>query len=65
MVMVDLGKTLKCKIGDDVIFYGEDKHEKISIREVSERLKTIPYEITCNVSSRVPRNHFYSKYGGK
>jgi alanine racemase len=65
MVMVDLGKNLKCEIGDEVIFYGGDKYENISIREVSAKLKTIPYEITCNVSSRVPRNHFYSKYGGK
>ncbi|MCK4754766.1 MAG: alanine racemase, partial [Calditrichia bacterium] len=60
MVMVDLGKNLKCDVGDEVIFYGEDNHKKISIREVSERLKTIPYEVTCNVSSRVPRNHLYS-----
>ena len=60
MVMVDLGKNLKCDVGDEVIFYGEDNYKKISIREVSERLKTIPYEITCNVSSRVPRNHLYS-----
>jgi len=60
MVMVDLGKNLSCEIGDDVIIYGEDKQNKISIREVSARLETIPYEITCNISSRVPRNHFYS-----
>ncbi len=60
MVMIDLGKNLKCEVGDDVIFYGEDNQNKISIREVAERLKTIPYEITCNVSPRVPRNHLYS-----
>jgi alanine racemase len=65
MVMVDLGKNLKCNVGDDVIFFGKDKYENISIREVSERLKTIPYEITCNISSRVPRNHLNSKNGGK
>jgi alanine racemase len=60
MVMVDLGKKLNCEIGDDVIFYGESNHKRISIRDVSSRLKTIPYEITCNVSSRVPRNHIYT-----
>ena len=60
MVMVDLGKELKCDIGDDVIFYGESDQQKISISEVSSRLRTIPYEITCNVSSRVPRTHLYS-----
>jgi alanine racemase len=65
MVMVDLGKDLKCEVGDDVIFYGKDKLSKISICEISKRLETIPYEITCNVSSRVPRVHLYSKNGGK
>jgi alanine racemase len=60
MVMVDLGKNLKCDVGDDVIFYGEDNQQRISIKEVSQRLKTIPYEVTCNVSSRVPRSHLYS-----
>jgi alanine racemase len=65
MVMVDLGKNLKCEVGDEVIFYGEDNHENISIREISRRLKTIPYEITCGVSTRVPRNHLYSNNGGK
>jgi alanine racemase len=59
MVMVDLGQDLKCKVGDDVIIYGGNAHQRISIRDISERLKTIPYEITCNVSSRVPRTHLY------
>jgi alanine racemase len=60
MVMVDLGKDLKCDVGDDVIFYGEDRLQKISISEISAKLKTIPYEVTCNVSARVPRIHLYS-----
>jgi alanine racemase len=65
MVMVDLGESLKCNVGDEVIFYGGDTDKRISIREVSAQLKTIPYEITCNVSARVPRNHLYSQLGGK
>jgi alanine racemase len=60
MVMVDLGKEVKCEIGDDVIFYGEKDQQKISIAEISKKINTIPYEITCNVSSRVPRKHLYS-----
>lgn len=53
MVMVNLGSKLHCSIGDDVIIYGED----ISITDVAKRLNTIPYEVTCNVSPRVPRIH--------
>jgi len=57
MVMVDLGKDLTCEVGDPVIFYGENEHNKISICEIAGKLETIPYEITCNISSRVPRIH--------
>ncbi len=53
MVMVDLGPDLKHKVGDPVILYGG----KSSVTAVAERLGTIPYEITCSVSSRVPRIH--------
>jgi alanine racemase len=53
MVMVNLGSELHCSIGDDVIIYGEE----ISITDVASRLNTIPYEVTCNVSPRVPRIH--------
>ena len=65
MAMVDLGKNLKCEVGDEVIIYGGDLKTQIPIKEVSALLKTIPYEITCNVSSRVPRHHLYSQLGGK
>jgi alanine racemase len=53
MVMVDLGPDLKHQVGDRVIIYGD----KIPVTAVAKRLKTIPYEITCSVSSRVPRIH--------
>jgi alanine racemase len=57
MVMVNLGKSLRCKTGDEVIFYGQDNKQKISVCDISKKLETIPYEITCSVSSRVPRTH--------
>jgi alanine racemase len=54
MVMVDLGPDSKHKEGEDVIIYGS----RISVTQVAERLQTIPYEITCSVSARVPRIHY-------
>jgi alanine racemase len=60
MVMVDLGNHFQCKTGDDVIIYGQMDNQCISIREISKKLKTIPYEITCGVSARVPRIHLFS-----
>lgn len=55
MIMVNLGQQTECKTGDTVVLYGEE----IQIREVAARLNTIPYEVTCNVSGRVPRIHLY------
>jgi alanine racemase len=60
MVMVDLGADLKCNTGDEVIFYGQANSKSISINEIAKNLKTIAYEVTCNVSARVPRKHLYS-----
>ena len=59
MIVINLGKNHNCSVGDEVILYGQSGNEHISIREISEKLHTIPYEITCNVSARVPREHLY------
>jgi len=55
MIMVDLGKNSDCEQGDIVTLYGDE----IPIAKIAARLNTIPYEITCNVSRRVPRIHIY------
>ena len=55
IIMVDLGPENTCKAGDVVTIYGEG----IPICEVAKRIGTIPYEVTCNVSQRVPRVHRY------
>jgi len=59
MVMVDLGKKLKCKVGDKVVIYGREGRQCVSINDVARRLGTISYEVTCSVSPRVPRIHVY------
>lgn len=53
-IMFDVGEA-KIKISDKVILLGESKHHKIDAWDWSTVLKTIPYEITCNISKRVPR----------
>ncbi len=57
MSMVLLAKNHGCAIGDEVVLYGGSGNEHNSVREVAARLGTIPYEVTCNVSKRVPRIH--------
>jgi len=53
-IMFDVGAA-KIKIGDKVILLGKSKHHSIDAWDWSTQLKTIPYEITCNISKRVPR----------
>ncbi|HKL11311.1 MAG TPA: alanine racemase [Clostridia bacterium] len=45
------------KIGDEVILFGSDGTNTISIDEVARKLGTINYEITCMISKRIPREY--------
>jgi len=54
MLMADVGSSNVDK-GDEVVIYGTQGDETITISEIAQRLNTIPYEITCSVSNRVPR----------
>jgi alanine racemase len=54
-VMVDLGTSVNAKTGDDVTIIGTDGNEEITAWDVAEKQGTIPYEVTCGISDRVPR----------
>jgi len=55
--LVKLGTHSEIQVGDEVVLFGSQLSEHLSIAEVSRTLNTIPYEITCWVSGRVPRVH--------
>ncbi|MHB2154990.1 alanine racemase [Calditrichota bacterium GD2] len=56
--LVDLGPRLNgVKVGDEVVLFGKQETAHIKIIEIAEKLETIPYEVTCWVSGRVPRIH--------
>ena len=42
---------IDCKTGDEVILFGDAP----TAEEVAKTADTIPYEITCGISKRVPR----------
>lgn len=52
--MVDCGDG-DVAVGDEVVLLGRQGTEEIRAQEWAERLGTIPYEIVCGVSARVPR----------
>ncbi len=51
-IMVDVGLNTEIEVGDDVILFGS---ENLTAWDIAKLLNTIPYEICCNVSARVPR----------
>ncbi len=53
-ISVDI-ENANVKVGDNVIILGKSKKYKIDAWDWAKQLNTIPYEITCNISSRVPR----------
>lgn len=53
-IMLDVGNN-NVNIGDKVILLGKQKKYQITAWDWSKVLNTIPYEITCAISKRVPR----------
>jgi len=55
-ISIDLGDP-KIKEGTKVILLGKSKNYQITAWDWSKILDTIPYEITCSISKRVPREY--------
>ena len=59
-IMIDVGNE-KVKIGDEVVLIGKSQTKTISAWDISNSIGTIPYEVTCAVSNRVPRKYINAK----
>ena len=53
--MIDVGHIKKVKVGDEVVLLGSQGREIVSAWELAGLSQTIPYEVLCRISSRVPR----------
>ena len=53
--MVDVTHIPDAKVGDEVVLFGEQDGAVIPLSELAEKMHTIVYELTCNISRRVPR----------
>lgn len=59
-LMVDVTDLPDVKVGDDVTLWGRDRSgQTLYAEEVAERAGTIPYELLCGVSKRVPRVYLH------
>ena len=55
MCMVDITRVPDAKVGDVLTAFGEEDGEAIEVSSLSGRLRTIPYEILCDINKRIPR----------
>ena len=54
-VLIDLGSDTKIQVGDDVFLLAPNEGDPIHMNHLCEILQTIPYEICCRISERVPQ----------
>ena len=54
-ILVDISSIPSVKSGDDVVLIGEQGNLKISAWDVANWSSTIPYEVLCGITARVPR----------
>jgi alanine racemase len=55
-VTIDLGPETQVQQGAEAVLIGAQGSDRILAEEVAARLDTINYEVTCGISSRVPRD---------
>ncbi|MBI5873032.1 MAG: alanine racemase [Candidatus Omnitrophica bacterium] len=52
--MVDVGQA-RVRVGDEVVLVGCQKNRVIYVEDIARICRTIPYEVVCWISPRVPR----------
>ena len=55
MIMIDVTDVSDPKVGDEVVLIGGRGKETIAVDEIAHWAGTIPYEILCGMSKRLPR----------
>ena len=55
MCLIDVTKLPNVDMGEEVVILGSQGKDNIPIEELAAKAETIPYEIFCGISKRVPR----------
>lgn len=58
ITLVDVTGIPGAEVGDEAIILGASEHRSVTAWEHADIAGTIPYEILCNISKRVPRYYF-------
>ena len=55
LTMLDVGSIENVQMGDEVVIFGQQGNETLTVDEMAAMLKTINYEIVSTITARVPR----------
>jgi len=55
LTMLDVGSIDNVQAGDEVVIFGQQGHESLTVDEMAASLNTINYEIVSTITARVPR----------
>ncbi|HEY2955835.1 MAG TPA: alanine racemase [Candidatus Eisenbacteria bacterium] len=55
LTMVDLAEAPEAAVGDEVVLFGDQHDEVLTLEEVARGSETIPYEVMCTIGKRVTR----------
>jgi alanine racemase len=55
LTMLDVGDIAGVQLGDEVVVFGQQENEILTVDEMAATLSTINYEIITGISARVPR----------
>ncbi|MDB5085234.1 MAG: alanine racemase [Bacilli bacterium] len=54
-LMVNVSSVPDVAVGDEVVLYGQQASEFVSVDEIADHIGTISYEVLCSLGRRVPR----------
>ncbi len=55
LIHADIGDDRKIQAGDEVVLFGQQGNASFSVSDICQLIDTIPYEVCCWISQRVPR----------
>jgi alanine racemase len=58
---IDVTEIPGAQIGDEVVLIGEQGGRELTAWDIARAMDTIPYEVLCNISKRVPRRYVPGK----
>lgn len=55
MTMIDISDVPKAEVGSEVVLFGHQNLSRILVDEIAYKNMTIPHEIFCGITNRVPK----------